>query len=161
MGKFKAVFERVEKKYVLSEEQYRALRERLQGIAKVDEYGETGIYNIYYDTPDFHLIRQSLRKPKYKEKLRLRSYGIAGDDTPSFIEIKKKFKGVVYKRRIELPYEEALHALLAEEKEPEEKEDGNQISHEIKYLLRHYEGIRPAMAVAYDRIAMKIGRAHV
>lgn len=150
MAGFKDVFERMETKFLLDEMQYRGLRKKLKNIAEVDSYGETSILNIYFDTPDFKLIERSLEKPVYKEKLRLRTYGIPEDDTNAFVEIKKKYKGVVYKRRISMPYSEALDYLTGK-KEP--AKDG-QIKKEIDYLLQYYKGIRPAMAISYDRIAM-------
>lgn len=150
MAGFKDVFERIELKFLLDEMQYRELMKRLEPIAKIDSYGKTSILNIYFDTPDFQLIEKSLEKPVYKEKLRLRTYGIPEDDTNAFIEIKKKYKGVVYKRRISMGYENALGYLL-EGKEPEKP---SQISHEIDYFMQYYKGIRPAMAISYDRIAM-------
>ena len=119
-------------------------------MAEVDQYGETPILNIYFDTPDYRLIRTSLEKPAYKEKLRLRSYGVPQDDTQAFIEIKKKFKGVVYKRRIGMSYEDSL-AYLCEGRPVKEP---SQISGEIDYFMHYYKRIRPAMAVSYDRIAM-------
>ena len=67
---------RVEKKYLLSEDKYNRLLERLEPYMQLDEYGLHTICNIYYDTPDYDLIRTSIDKPVYKEKLRLRSYGI-------------------------------------------------------------------------------------
>ena len=134
----------------MDEDQYQALRKRLEGMAEVDQYGETPILNIYFDTPDYRLIRTSLEKPAYKEKLRLRSYGVPQDDTQAFIEIKKKFKGVVYKRRIGMSYEDSL-AYLCEGRPVKEP---SQISGEIDYFMHYYKGIRPAMAVSYDRIAM-------
>ena len=99
---------------------------------------------------DYKLIERSLEKPVYKEKLRLRTYGVADDDTNAFIEIKKKYKGVVYKRRISMPYAKALEYLV-DGKRPEQR---SQISDEIDYFLKYYKGIRPAMAISYDRIAM-------
>ena len=150
MSQFKEIFQRTEIKYLLSEAQYLALRERLKGLAGVDAYGETDILNIYYDTPDFNLIRTSLEKPIYKEKLRLRSYGTPGRETPSFIEIKKKYQGVVYKRRIDAPYMDAKDYL-------EGKKDLNrksQIKAEIDAFRTGYQGLRPAMAISYKRIAM-------
>ncbi len=150
MAGFKDVFERIETKFLLDEMQYRSLRKRLENIAEVDSYGETSILNIYFDTPDYALIEKSLEKPVYKEKLRLRTYGIPEDDTSAFIEIKKKFKGVVYKRRISMSYSDALDYLVRG-KEPVVK---GQITNEIDYFLRYYRGIRPAMAISYDRIAM-------
>ena len=74
MSGFQDVFQRIETKYLMDEDQYQALRKRLEGMAEVDRYGETPILNIYFDTPDYRLIRTSLEKPVYKEKLRLRSY---------------------------------------------------------------------------------------
>ena len=150
MAGFKDTFERIETKFLLEDFQYRALRERLEGMAQVDQYGKTSILNIYYDTPDFKLIRASLEKPVYKEKLRLRTYGIPEDDTRAFIEIKKKYKGIVYKRRIGMDYSDALDYLnngAACKKQ-------SQISREIDYFKQFYKGLKPAMAISYDRIAM-------
>lgn len=147
---FKDVFQRIEVKYLLDDIQYNELMKRLEGMAAIDSYGETSILNIYFDTPDFKLIERSLEKPKYKEKLRLRTYGVASDDTNAFIEIKKKYAGVVYKRRISMPYAKAIDYLV-NGKEPEKR---SQISNEIDYFLQYYKGIRPAMAISYDRIAM-------
>ena len=150
MAGIKDVFERIEVKYLLDEIQYRELMKKLEPIAAIDSYGETSILNIYFDTPDYKLIERSLEKPVYKEKLRLRTYGIPDDDTKAFIEIKKKFKGVVYKRRINMPYVDALAYLTEGARPPKE----SQISKEIDYFLKYYKGIRPAMAISYDRIAM-------
>ncbi len=150
MAGIKDVFERIETKFLLDEMQYRSLMKKLEGIAAIDSYGETSILNIYFDTPDYKLIERSLEKPVYKEKLRLRTYGIPKDDTNAFIEIKKKYKGVVYKRRITMPYADALSYLTDGKKHPKE----SQISKEIDYFLGFYKGIRPAMAISYDRIAM-------
>lgn len=150
MAGFKDVFQRIEVKYLLDDMQYTELRKRLENMAAVDSYGKTSILNIYFDTPDYKLIERSLEKPIYKEKLRLRTYGVADDDTNAFIEIKKKYKGVVYKRRISMPYAEAIDYLV-NGKRPKER---SQISDEIDYFLKYYKGIRPAMAISYDRIAM-------
>ena len=150
MAGFKDVFQRIEVKYLLDDTQYTELMKRLKGMAAVDSYGKTSILNIYFDTPDFKLIERSLEKPVYKEKLRLRTYGTAKDDTNAFIEIKKKYKGVVYKRRISMPYSEAIDYLV-NGKEPAKR---SQISDEIDYFIKYYKGLRPAMAISYDRIAM-------
>lgn len=150
MGEFKDIFQRYETKYLLEDFQYLAIREKLENMAEVDEYGKTSILNIYYDTPNYRLIRNSLDKPVYKEKLRLRSYGVPNDDTRAFIEIKKKYEGIVYKRRIGMDYRKAL--LYLNEKKPIDKE--SQISHEIDYFKSFYKGLRPSMAISYDRIAM-------
>lgn len=88
----------MEKKYRLDAGQYRRLLARIGEFVQPDRFAESLIGNIYYDTPDSRLIRTSLEKPVYKEKLRLRCYGVPADDTPVFAELKKKYKGVVYKR---------------------------------------------------------------
>ena len=150
MGGFKDVFERIETKFLLDDMQYTELMKRLENMAAIDSYGKTSILNIYFDTPDYKLIERSLEKPVYKEKLRLRTYGIANDETNAFIEIKKKYKGVVYKRRISMPYAKAVDYLVNGKK----IEKRSQISDEIDYFLQFYKGIRPAMAISYDRIAM-------
>ncbi len=150
MAGFKDVFQRIEVKYLLSDRQYTELLKRLENMAAIDSYGKTSILNIYFDTPDFKLIERSLEKPVYKEKLRLRTYGVASDDTNAFIEIKKKYKGVVYKRRINMPYKDAMD-YLTRDKELKER---SQISDEIDYFKHFYKGLRPAMAISYDRIAM-------
>ena len=150
MAGFKDVFERIEVKYLLDDRQYSGLMKRLEGMAAIDSYGKTSILNIYFDTPDFKLIERSLEEPKYKEKLRLRTYGTASDDTNAFIEIKKKYAGVVYKRRISMPYKDAIDYLV----NGKEVKERSQISDEIDYFLQFYKGLRPAMAISYDRIAM-------
>ncbi len=150
MAGFKDVFQRIEVKYLLDDMQYIELMKRLENMAAIDSYGKTSILNIYYDTPDYRLIERSLEKPVYKEKLRLRTYGTAKDDTNAFIEIKKKYKGVVYKRRITMGYLEAMDYLTKGARHPKE----SQISKEIDYFLQYYKGLRPAMAISYDRIAM-------
>lgn len=102
-----AVFNRYEKKYLMTEPVYQELRKRLRSYMEEDEYGLHTICNIYYDTPDSELIRRSIEKPVYKEKLRLRSYGIPDLDGQVFLEIKKKYKKVVNKRRVILTLQEA------------------------------------------------------
>lgn len=144
------VFKRMEIKYLLSHEQYERLQEFLKDYARVDDYGKTRINNIYFDTPDFSLIRTSLEKPVYKEKLRLRTYGDTYDFTNSFIEIKKKYKGIVYKRRVAGPYRKAYDYLVQDGKPL----DDSQISREIEGFRMMYRGLRPAMSIYYDRIAM-------
>ena len=145
-----ASFMRYEIKYMLSTDQKQRLLDIMKDYMRPDDFGHTEIRNIYYDTPDFRLVRRSREKPVYKEKLRLRTYGIAKADTNAFIEIKKKYKGVVYKRRINMPYKEAMD-YLTRDKELKER---SQISDEIDYFKHFYKGLRPAMAISYDRIDM-------
>lgn len=142
-------FERTEKKYVISDAQYRLLKTVLDRHMTEDVYGCYTICNIYYDTPNNDLIRRSIEKPLYKEKLRLRTYGVATDDSNSFLEIKKKYKGVVFKRRIALPLHEAM-AYLEHGQIPQKT---GQIFSEIDYLI-HYYHVVPKLYLAYDRIAL-------
>ena len=105
-------FERYEKKYFLTPAGQKALLQTIAPYIKMDFYGKYTICNLYYDTPDWRLIRASLAKPVYKEKLRVRSYGVPAPDGKVFAELKKKYKGVVYKRRITVPAAE-VQPLLA------------------------------------------------
>lgn len=141
-------FKRYEKKYLLNREQYERLQERLQPYIQLDQYGLHTICNIYYDTDQFDLIRTSIEKPPYKEKLRLRSYGIPQEGGKVFLEIKKKWKGVVYKRRISMTLEEAKAYLEEGKSLPA---DG-QIEREIDYFVKFYNP-KPKMYIAYDREA--------
>jgi SPX domain protein involved in polyphosphate accumulation len=111
MEPYQAVFKRKEVKYLLAEAQLFALRPALEAHMEPDDFAHSSIYNLYYDTPDFRLIRRSLEKPAYKEKLRLRSYGVPNEETQVFPEIKKKARGIVYKRRVSMPYGDALRYL--------------------------------------------------
>ncbi|MBQ6621260.1 MAG: polyphosphate polymerase domain-containing protein [Mogibacterium sp.] len=153
MKNYQQTFKRVEVKYLLNERQYTELRERMQAHLEPDRFGETSILNIYYDTPDFRLIRTSLDKPVYKEKLRLRCYGTPGNDSPAFIELKKKFKGVVYKRRIDMSYTSAL-TYLRTRIAPVVRAEDLQIKREIDYFFRFYPDLAPRVALSYDRIAL-------
>ncbi|MEA4972836.1 MAG: polyphosphate polymerase domain-containing protein [Candidatus Metalachnospira sp.] len=148
MGKTNFVFKRTEKKYLLDRQQYESLIEILRPNVRDDEYGRYTICNIYFDTDDYYLIRKSLDKPTYKEKLRLRSYGTARDGDTVFLEIKKKYEGVVYKRRISLTLEEA-EAYISGKSHPV---DDSQIAKEIDYFFNHYLP-KPKMFIAYDRQA--------
>ena len=147
MAEFQFTFKRYEKKFLISEEQCKLLLERLEGKMVPDKFPHSTITNIYYDTPEFQIIRRSISKPLYKEKLRLRSYGVPGENGKVFVEIKKKFKGVVYKRRVDMTLAQARAYLSGQQKAPKE----NQITREIDYFLSYYKGIGPAMYISYER----------
>lgn len=149
MKEYQDVFKRYEKKYLLDGGTFRELFTRLQEYMKPDRYGNTTVCNIYYDTPDHRLIRTSLEKPVYKEKLRLRSYGVPQKDAAVFVELKKKYKGVVYKRRIGMPLQEAERFLNCGENAVRK----TQIEKEIGWVLGYYPRLAPAMFLSYDRIA--------
>lgn len=150
MAKFTNVFKRHEKKYLISREQYDELIARLSDYIEPDAFGESTINNIYFDTPDYRLIRASIEKPTvYKEKLRVRSYGNPSADSTVFVELKKKYKGVVYKRRVNMTYLQAILYLCKHQPPPEE----SQVTKEIDYFVKFYKGIRPMVSLFYDRIA--------
>lgn len=142
-------FERTEKKYMLTPEQFDTLSLRLSDRMTIDRYGRHTIRNLYYDTDDFQLIRASIEKPAYKEKLRLRGYGEITPDSRVFAELKKKCAGVVYKRREQLLLGEA-EAFLSREAPPVHE---SQILREIGWFLDLYQP-SPKVLVAYDRIAL-------
>lgn len=141
------VFERVEKKYRLNQKQYDSFRNAAAQKLHMDEYGLHTIRNIYYDTPNYELIRRSIDKPKYKEKLRLRGYGEIQDESVVFLEIKKKYQGVVYKRRTQLAFMQAREYL-----ESGSITKKNQILKEIDYFIKFYRP-KPRVYLAYDREA--------
>ena len=143
------VFKRKEIKFLVNAEQRAMLEKAFEEHMIPDEHGESVICNVYYDTPDFRLIRKSLEKPVYKEKLRIRSYGVAGQGNKIFMELKKKYKGIVYKRRISLSYSDAVAFLAGRAPLPT---DG-QIEREIEYFVKYYGGLVPAMYLCYDRTA--------
>lgn len=145
----KLTFNRLEKKFLLTEEQFLRIKEEIDKRFDPDEYGETTICNLYYDTPDFLLITRSIEKPIYKEKLRLRTYGVPNDDSMGFIEVKKKYNGVVFKRRITMPLKNAIKFLSDEI----DVENPTQISNELKYFLRFYKNLEPRIYISYDRSA--------
>ena len=147
---YQAVFKRKEMKYLLSAPQYQRLTEELKDRIVPDDFPVSAISNLYYDTPDFRLIRTSLQKPKYKEKLRLRCYKVPNADTQAFLEIKKKAMGIVYKRRESLPYRRAVNYLAG-------KGPGgdSQIFRELDWMLRSYKTLAPAMFLSYDRLSFK------
>lgn len=142
---------RYEKKYLLTKDQYNEIKDRLKDIATKDEHGNTTICNIYFDTPDFKLIRKSLDKPIYKEKLRLRSYGTANENTKTFLEIKKKYKGVVYKRRSSMKLSDAEQFINTKEIKNTLNIKDKQVLKEVSYMFENYEGLAPRMFICYDR----------
>lgn len=146
MDSYQAVFKRKEIKYLLTSTQMEAFRTAMEEHMEPDAFPHSSISNLYYDTPDFRMVRRSLEKPLYKEKLRLRSYATAEDSSQAFLEIKKKALGVVYKRRESLPYSQAVAYL-----------DGGipggegQIFRELDWILFAYGDLSPAMFVSYER----------
>ena len=146
---FQTVFKRYELKYMLTLEQKANVLDAMKPYMKLDKYGRTTIRNIYYDTDTYLLIRRSIEKPTYKEKLRIRSYGRAEPDSTVFVELKKKYKHVVYKRRISLPEAEAMEWIAREH----HCHKYTQISEEVDYFLDYYKTLHPAVFLSYEREA--------
>lgn len=145
-------FQRYEMKYLLRPGQKTALLEAMEPYMELDAYGRTVIRNIYFDTENFRLIRHSLERPAYKEKLRLRSYRRNQPEEPVFVELKKKYKSVVYKRRMLLPEAQAMECLREQKAFPVR----SQIADEIGYFCRHYRGLRPSVFLSYEREAYRM-----
>lgn len=143
-------FKRHEIKFLLKPEVFQSLYPRLRERMEEDVYGIYPICNIYYDTPDYQLIRHSLDKPVYKEKFRLRSYGPISVDDMMFAEIKKKYKGIVYKRRVSLKGSECGELF----NNREAAFDSWQIHREILQFFDTYPNLMPKVYIGYDRIAL-------
>ena len=143
------VMKRYELKYLIDEHQKAFFQKALSEHMKVDEYGQTSIASLYYDTPDSRLVRESLEKPVFKEKIRLRSYGLATEKSPVFLELKRKYDGVVYKRRGQsiIPEVERFFA------GGEIGTGDPQIRKELTFFRNFYQELVPACLIIYDRTA--------
>ena len=146
---YQSVFKRYELKYLLTKEQKEKVLGAMAPYMALDQYGRTTIRNIYFDTKNYRLVRHSIEKPVYKEKLRIRSYHQASSDSDVFVELKKKYKQVVYKRRVSLPEQQAM-AWICQEKHCALS---NQISAEIDYFIDFYETLEPVVFLSYEREA--------
>ncbi len=143
------VMKRYELKYILSPEQTEYFKERIKGHMEVDQFGLCSIASLYYDTPNYRLIRTSIEKPPFKEKIRLRSYGLATESSPVFLELKRKAYGIVYKRRVQ-------STIPLVQKFFDGEGDicaGGQINREITTFRDYYQNLVPACLIIYDRIA--------
>lgn len=142
------VFKRYETKYLISKKQLELIKENLsKHNISIDEYNKTSILSLYYDTKDNILALRSIEKPEYKEKLRLRSYGLASKDSNLFLEIKKKYEGIVYKRRIKtnkLEVTSFINKTLNYDK---------QIGHELNFFRDYYKDLKPNILIIYEREA--------
>lgn len=149
------VFNRREQKYMLDEETYGRVIQYIEKYMKPDAYSTDGgfysICNIYYDTADDYLIRKSISKPVYKEKLRLRSYGTPDKSSKAFVEIKKKYRGIVNKRRVTMTLGEA-EAYMDKNVSPRSENINRQVLAETDYLKVHYS-LMPKVYISYDRRA--------
>ena len=146
MGQINQVFQRYELKYILKPEDYSFIRTELLKHMRVDEYGMTTIQSVYYDTPDSILIRKSIDNPGFKEKIRMRSYGLASENSQCFIELKRKAEGLVYKRRIPVT-EEIACDFMSHKGNVED----TQIARELTYFRDYYKDLKPAILIIYER----------
>lgn len=149
MKQCQTIFKRKEEKYLLSDKQLADVMQALAEHVKPDDFGKYAVSSVYYDTDDFLLIRQSLYGPLYKEKLRLRYYGVPGCGSTVFMEIKKKYSGTVYKRRIPLHFEDVGDL----RKNAMQLKGDNQIGNEIFWFFERYHP-KPKVVIVYDRIAL-------
>lgn len=142
------IFRRVEQKYLITSEQYNALMEALGDKLVKDEYFYNDIYNLYLDAPDHRLIIQSIEKPMYKEKFRVRSYGLAeNEDSKVYLEIKKKFDGTSHKRRISMTLGE-FYKYMEKGNRPK---NANPITlAELDYDFEKYN-LQPSILINYER----------
>ena len=148
MAEIQSSFKRYEKKYVLNNLEYEDIRQALASHITLDSYGRSAICNIYYDTDNYDLIRNSIEKPVYKEKLRMRSYGVPKDKDAVFLEIKKKYKGVVYKRRVSMSLKD-MNIYMSTGIKPQ---GDSQILREIDWFKTIHD-VSPKTYLAYDRQA--------
>lgn len=150
------VFNRYEHKYLIDKKTFEKITEVMDEKMLIDRYNikhlPYNISNIYFDTPDDYLIRTSLSKPEYKEKLRLRSYGVPNAESKVYLEIKKKFKGIVNKRRTTLMLNEAYDFVKTGNLPKPKKYMNIQVLHEIEFFLKIYN-LSPKLYLSYDRIA--------
>lgn len=151
MKKYQSIFQRMEMKYLLTYGQWDQLLEKMEPHMQLDGYGKHLIANIYYDTDSWYLARHSLAKPAYKEKVRLRSYGTPQAGDTVFLELKKKYDGIVYKRRTSMPLKQAERFLNHQRISLVTQKD--QILHEFDYVLSFYPDLKPAMYLSYERLA--------
>ena len=143
------IFNRIEQKYILSELEYQELFKRIESHLEKDIYFENKICNLYFDNLNNDFIVNSLEKPKFKEKIRLRSYSVPNIDDIVFLELKGKYDGVVFKRRLEIKLSDFYKYM--ESYEIKEQYD-NQVMKEIDYLIKKYN-LRPKIFIGYDRLS--------
>ena len=146
-----AEFKRYELKYLMDQQQFKEVKRAIDDNMRIDGFGHSLINNIYLDTENYLLARRSIDKPVYKEKLRIRSYGTVKEDDPVFVELKKKYESVVYKRRLSMPLNEAMEWFTS----VNAYHPDTQIGREIDYTRQRYEGIGPRMLLSYEREAYR------
>ena len=148
---YQSVFKRYEIKYMIDRKQKERILEAMAPYMELDQYGRTEIRNIYFDTDSFRLIRHSIEKPAYKEKLRIRCYGKAKMGSSVFVELKKKYDHVVYKRRLSMMEKNAMKWMSGDRS----YDNSCQIAREMAYFRDYYGTLRPAVFLSYEREAYR------
>lgn len=138
-------FRREEKKYLLNDKEYKKILIEIKKHLKDDPYGKNTIMSLYLDSDNDNLIKKSIDKPIYKDKIRIRSYGIPKSSSLVYLEVKRKYKGMVAKRRVEMTLKEAMEYLKTHHKKID-----NQVMNEIDYLINYYD-VKPKIVIMYDR----------
>lgn len=142
-------FQRVEEKYLITRTQKEELLKKIEKYIEKDKFFRSKIHNIYFDTEDNDLIINSLNKPVFKDKFRVRSYDIPNLEDDVFLELKTKYRGVVGKRRIKMTLKEFYDYL-----DYHTIHTNSQILSEIDYYFQYYQ-LKPAIYIAYDRCSYK------
>lgn len=145
-----STFKRFEKKYMMNDRQFNAFRNSVAQFTKADKFDKYTICNIYFDTDNYEIIRRSIEKPVYKEKLRIRSYGTPTSQDDVFFELKKKYKKEVFKRRVSM----SAHSLTDYLENGAVPDVSPQIMSEIGHYMSLYRP-KPKIYIAYDRTALK------
>lgn len=153
---YQAVFKRYEIKYLITSEQKETILKAMQPYMEPDRFGRSTIRNIYFDTDDYILARHSIAKPDFKEKLRVRSYERADSESTVFVELKRKYDHVVYKRRIGLAEADAMKWMAGAGRAKAAENGSDQVAKEIDWFLSTYKGLRPALYLSYDREAWRM-----
>lgn len=157
------VFDRIEKKYLITKDEKKALLKVIKKYLKKDDYHKSKVFNLYFDNDNYDLITQSIDRPFFKEKLRARSYG--GYDRV-FLEIKTKIKGkdanIGYKRRMMITHQDfdelvaRKTSLIKLAERSIETTNDLQIAKEVDHLIDHF-GLSPKILIMYDRESYKDG----
>jgi hypothetical protein len=152
------IFNRFERKYLITTSEKDELLSYFKTYLIDDPFSKNGehytIHNLYFDTPDYGVIRNSIQKPKYKDKLRLRSYKLPLEPFDIvFLEIKKKFEGRINKRRLDLTYQEALDYIYHQKTPILTTYEQKQIFAEIDYFINIHKA-KPGAYIKYDRVAL-------
>jgi hypothetical protein len=158
---YQSVFKRYEIKYMVTAEQKERILKAMMFHMEMDKFGRSTVRNIYFDTDDFVLARHSIARPDFKEKLRVRCYSKADAGSTVFVELKRKYDGVVYKRRVGMCEADAMRWMAGSE-DPSALSrltaGSPQVTNEIEYFKGLYNGLKPVLYLSYDREAYRMKR---